>query len=330
MIMKRVLFIFAILGLTTMIAFGQDARIRENRQVSGFTGINASGMFNITVQRGNTESLVIETYNDIMSYVRSEVRNGVLYLSLDRNFPGRQHRGISVGGNANVINMGRDGTIIQGNVINIRDGSIEIDGVPLNDIIAEASNNVVVSNRNIGALNVTVVMPNLEQVTLSGASNLTANDLFTPNRFKSTSSGAANITLNLNTNNLEIGTSGISNININANVSGYTRLDISGASNIRGSLVTEQANFNFSGTSNVVLNGSAANANVNVSGTSNVNLVNFPIRRTALANVSGVSDLRINAVETLIINASGMSNARYTGSATVQRNVSRNANVRRL
>ena len=266
--MKRVLFIFAILGLTTVVAFGQ---VRENRPVSGFTGITASGAFNITVQRGSSESLVIETDAVVMPHVRSEVRDGVLYLHLDRDF----------------------------------------------------------RNRNVDVLNVTIVMQNFEQATLSGASNLTANDLFTPNRFRLASSGASNITINLNTGNLEIQGSGASNININANVSEYTRLAIAGASNIRGSLTTEQANFTLSGAADVVINGSASNANIGIGGASNVNLVGFPIR-VASVTVSGASDLTINATDTLTIGVGGMSNVRYTGSATVQRTVNRTANMRRL
>ena len=47
--MKRVLFIFAIWGVTAVVAFGQS---RENRTVSGFTGINAS---NTLTSRCNEE-----------------------------------------------------------------------------------------------------------------------------------------------------------------------------------------------------------------------------------------------------------------------------------
>ena len=78
--MKRLLLLFAICGLVTIVAFAQT---KENRIVSDFTGINASSIFDITVAKGNTESLTIEADDNVMQYVRSEVRNGVLHLYLD-------------------------------------------------------------------------------------------------------------------------------------------------------------------------------------------------------------------------------------------------------
>ncbi len=59
----------------------------ETRPVSNFSAIKASSAFSITVNKGNTESLVIEADENIMPYVRSEVKNGELKLYLD----GRKH-----------------------------------------------------------------------------------------------------------------------------------------------------------------------------------------------------------------------------------------------
>jgi len=80
--MKRVFLFLLISGLTTMVAFSQK---KEIRQVSGFTGIKASGIFDITVTKGSTESLTIETDDNVMTYVRSEVKNGVLNLYLSNS-----------------------------------------------------------------------------------------------------------------------------------------------------------------------------------------------------------------------------------------------------
>jgi hypothetical protein len=62
-------------------AFGQAT---ETRKVSGITGIRASSVFEITVAKGATESLTLTADSDVLPLVRSEVRNGVLELSLDR------------------------------------------------------------------------------------------------------------------------------------------------------------------------------------------------------------------------------------------------------
>ena len=280
--MKRVLFIFAILGLTTMVTFGQHIesfravgrevpRINvEDRQVSGFTGINASSVFNITVQRGNMESLVIEADASVMPYVRSEVRNGVLYLSLSREF------------------------------------------------------------QDIETLNATVVMPNLENVELSGASRLVARDLFTPDRFMFTGNGSNFLDINLNANTLLINVGGISTIELNANVSEYARFSINGVANISGNLITERVFFHYNGVGNVTLTGSATYGRINALGVPTINLVDFPIREaTVLA--PGVANITVNATHTLSINASGVSTVRYTGAATVtERNASRMSRISRL
>ena len=82
--MKRITVFLMIAGLTTTFVFGQK---RETRSVSNFTGINASGTFDITVAKGDTESLTVEAGDEVLPYVRSEVKDGVLELHMDKNAP---------------------------------------------------------------------------------------------------------------------------------------------------------------------------------------------------------------------------------------------------
>jgi hypothetical protein len=257
--MRKLLFILAIFGLTTMVAFGQDSRSRENRQVSGFTGINASSVFNITVQKGNTESLVIEADDFTMPYVRSEVRDGVLHLYLDRSF----------------------------------------------------------GDNRAGKLDATIVMQNLEYVTLAGVNSLVVEDLFTPDRFRFNGRGVSTLSINLNTNQLEVVVSGVGNIEINANVSEHTRFNISGAPTISGNLISKQVVFDYSGAGSVTLTGSATNATINASGAPQLNLIDFPIRE-AVVNAPGAGNIQVNATDSLKINATGVSTVRYTGTTNVQ------------
>ena len=73
-----------IFGLATMFAFGQK---KETRLVSDFTGIYAVGAFDIKIAKGETESLIIETSDEIMPYVRSEIMSGFLHLHIDADAP---------------------------------------------------------------------------------------------------------------------------------------------------------------------------------------------------------------------------------------------------
>jgi hypothetical protein len=266
--MKRVLLFLAITGLTTVLASGQK---KETRAVSGFTGIDASSAFDITVTKGGTESLVIEADDDIMPLVRSEVRNGVLHLYLDN------HRQI----------------------------------------------------RNIKTLKASVVMKNLDKAVLSGASKLTANDLFTPDKFKGDCSGASNLTVNVNTGELSISASGACKIQLKANVTGNAKFDVSGASKIQGELRAENVKFDSSGVSSLELTGSANDLKIDVSGTSNIKAGDFSVK-TATVESSGTSKITLNVANALNVNSSGASSVEYRGSPAIQANTGGTSKIRKI
>jgi hypothetical protein len=56
-----------------------------NPNLKGLTGIDASSVFDITLTKGNSESLTIEADKEILPFVRHEVRGGILYLWLEKN-----------------------------------------------------------------------------------------------------------------------------------------------------------------------------------------------------------------------------------------------------
>jgi hypothetical protein len=52
----------------------------QDRDVSGFKGINVSGGFAVEVTQGNQESLRIEAEENLLGNIRTEVRGGVLHI----------------------------------------------------------------------------------------------------------------------------------------------------------------------------------------------------------------------------------------------------------
>ena len=266
--MKRVAVFLVIAGLTTMFASGQK---KETRTVSGFTGIDASSVFDITVTKGNVESLVIEADDAVMPFVRSEVRNGVLHLYLD------------------------DEKKI----------------------------------RNVTSLKAFVVMKNLEKVSLSGACKLTANDLFTPDRFKADCSGASSLAIHLNTGGLNIDASGAGKIQMKANVTGNVKLDVSGTSKIQGELKADRVQFSSSGVSSVDLTGSASDLKIDVSGTSSIKAGHFTVK-TATVNSSGSSKVTVNVAENLKVNSAGVSTVEYKGSPAINANTGNTTKIRKI
>jgi hypothetical protein len=74
---------FLSLIISLSVAITAAGQLTETRTVSNFSSIDASSAFDITLTKGTAESLVLTADEDIMPYVRSEVRNGILKLYLD-------------------------------------------------------------------------------------------------------------------------------------------------------------------------------------------------------------------------------------------------------
>lgn len=79
--MKKIILLIILSGM----ALAAAGQLTETRTVAGFTGIDASGVFDITVTKGAKESLVITADEKVMPNVRSTVSNGVLKLYIDKS-----------------------------------------------------------------------------------------------------------------------------------------------------------------------------------------------------------------------------------------------------
>jgi hypothetical protein len=71
------------LGINTVRGSGNV--VTEEREVSGFDGVALSGVGQVIITQGDEESLTIETDDNLMRYIESNVRNGTLELGLARN-----------------------------------------------------------------------------------------------------------------------------------------------------------------------------------------------------------------------------------------------------
>ena len=57
----------------------------QNRNVSGFTGIDVSGGFAVEITQGSNESLKLEADENLLNNIKTEVRNGVLHIYNDKS-----------------------------------------------------------------------------------------------------------------------------------------------------------------------------------------------------------------------------------------------------
>ncbi len=63
--------------------FGSGKIVTETRQVSGFDKVSVSGGGDLVIIQDGTESITIETDDNLMQYLVAEVRGGTLHLYLD-------------------------------------------------------------------------------------------------------------------------------------------------------------------------------------------------------------------------------------------------------
>jgi hypothetical protein len=74
---------------------GSRNLVSEPRNVTGYDRVEVSGGGSLDILQDGTESLTVETDDNIMLFVTSEVRGGTLFLGLDSNLhsllPSRLH-----------------------------------------------------------------------------------------------------------------------------------------------------------------------------------------------------------------------------------------------
>jgi len=251
--MKQVWLFLMIAGLTATNAFSQK---RETRSVSGFTGIDASSAFNITVTKGNSESLSIEADNDVMPYVRSEVRNGTLHLYLDN---GNKVRNIKTM-NASIVMKNLDKVVLSGACKFVADDMFTSSKFKVE--CSGASN--VRANVNTGQLNIEASGASKIQITANVTGNVNVDV-----------SGASKIQGELQASCVKLTSSGVCTAELTGSATDF-KMDISGTSKVKAEGFTvKTASVRSSGTSSVTVNVTDA-LKVNSSGAASVNYKGSP------------------------------------------------------
>jgi hypothetical protein len=141
---------------------------------------------------------------------------------------------------------------------------------------------------------VVITMPELNELTLSGACQGKVIGFQSNHEFILKLHGACHLEINrMSAGNLKTNISGASNLAGDINLSGDVLLEISGASRVQ-------------------LTGSGNNARIELSGASQARLESLTLRQ-AIVNTSGASSVRLNVIDKLDINLSGASRLEYAG-----------------
>jgi hypothetical protein len=161
----------------------------------------------------------------------------------------------------------------------------------------------------INSPEVTITMPELLGLYLSGASEGKATGFKTSHDFTLTLSGGSSLEMDIET--------------------GDFKSELSGASELDGRLVVEDADFKMSGASKVTLEGSANSIRIDGSGASEAIMPLFTVNHADI-ELSGGSEAELTVNGRLDVNLSGASEVIYGGDTTLGNyNLSGSSNLER-
>lgn len=181
----------------------------QTRKVANFTSINVSGGFSVEIKQGKQEELRIETEEDLMDNIKSEVKNGVLHLSSEGSINSRKGMKAYI-------------TVTELNKVNIS-GGVKVVGLSTFkasnfDLDVSGGSNVKLAldakkiDADLGGGSKVVLTGKADEITLdmSGAANVDTREVIAK-KVKVSASGASNVKVHA-TEDLDINASGASHV----------------------------------------------------------------------------------------------------------------------
>lgn len=209
--------------------FGSRNLISEVRDVSGFQRVEVSGGGSMDIIQDGTESLSVETDDNVMEYVTSEVRGGTLYLGLDSNLrallPSRLHFSLHVKDLSKITSSGSWDVVSETfqtgalNIIISGSGKVNINALTVDELDTTVSGS--------GELDLSGEAK-LEAFNISGSGKVLAGDLRSQSATISIS-GSGNVTV-WASDTLTVHVSGSGNVSYYG--SPQVTIDQSGSGNI--------------------------------------------------------------------------------------------------
>jgi hypothetical protein len=222
-------------GEVAGVVVGSSAQTTKTFALSGFTKVQVDQKFSVNVQRGNASAVSVTVNENLVQYLKVEVKGDTLYLGLD---PGKTY--------------------------------------------------------SLTGLTADVTLPQLDAVTVGGASDAFVDGF--------TSEGL-----------LALKVSGASKLSLAGMKAKDASFGLSGGSGLGGDLtLTGDLDGSAAGASQAVLTGACRDVRLDVSGASVVSLKGFKATNTDVS-VSGASQTSVYAAGTIDVQASGASTFVYYG-----------------
>jgi hypothetical protein len=227
-----------VLLLTCQVVSAQDDMIREERKVSGFSAVNASGIANVYLQKGTQEKVTVEVNDkEFNDRLKVEVVDNVLVIRMEKteNRDNRDNRNNNIKLKVFVTYTSLKSLEGSGATNFYADDEIKADEFELK--VSGANNSKLKLNtkkldiETSGASNVTLTgAAEALSIRSSGASNVKAYDLKAGD-VSAESSGVANIYVSAQ-DELEVKASGLSNVNYKGDAKVITK-EVSKMANVK-------------------------------------------------------------------------------------------------
>jgi hypothetical protein len=173
-----------------------------------------------------------------------------------------------------------------------------------------------------------VTFTTLEALGVSGACSVELTDPIQVNNFKMEISGASSIKGQIKASDMKSELTGASTARLSVSANSFT-LSQSGASNFRGDINAPDASFDLSGASVTDAKGTVSELIVDASGASNFKGDDLNAQNCTV-EATGASSASINVSKNIQATASGGSNIRYSGGATLSNvDVSSDASIKK-
>ena len=174
---------------------GSGDVITESRNVRDFDRVTLSGSGDVIITQGDDESLTVETDDNIMQYVTTEVRGGTLYLGFERgvslvsatrlqfDLHVKDLVGVKISGSGNIISESLDTGRLDIDVSG--SGDVEVDSLTAQDVEVKisGSGDIELAGEVTG-----------QDITISGSGKYRAGNLRSE-RGKMTISGSGDATV---------------------------------------------------------------------------------------------------------------------------------------
>jgi hypothetical protein len=201
----------------------------ETRKMTGFTKVDISGGYKVTLKQDSSESISITTDDNLFKYIQTNIEGGTLRLRSRRNICGSGETTVIIGvknldkiGASGAVEIRSNGRLTVQNLSFDLSGSTKIDmELYAGRVRTDASGSTEVYLKGQAASH---------EVDLSGSGKVEALD-FVVGKYKIGTSGASECKINV-LNELDVHTSGASDIQYRGNPTKVNN-DQSGASSVK-------------------------------------------------------------------------------------------------